>query len=184
MHACTTIDRRNTDPKPCPGCILLVASFDHTTHMHKAMAHHAHTHVHIFHILTTPAQTSLVSNPSHKTYSYTQEKVACPFSYLCRHSFFVPRLSLNLLALELGQARRHIGPLLLAVDQADDGARNLLEPAPHLLRRVTVAQRERVVLDRLEVDRDAKGRAQLVVALVSPLASLFFHNKTRIKLTE
>jgi hypothetical protein len=43
MHACTTIDRRITDPKPCPGCILLVASFDHTTHMHKATAHHAHT---------------------------------------------------------------------------------------------------------------------------------------------
>jgi hypothetical protein len=164
---------------------LLVASLDHATHMHKAMAHHAHVHV-----LTTPAQTSLVSNPSvtqdifiHSRKSSLSVFLSMP-SLVFRHSFFVPRLSLNLLALELGQARRHIGPLLLAVDQADDGACNLLEPAPHLLRRVTVAQRERVVLDRLEVDRDAKGRAQLVVALVSPLASLFSHNKTRIKLTE
>jgi hypothetical protein len=195
MRACMHDDRQaQHGSKAMSGLHLARCIIDHTTHMHKAITHHAHVHVHVHipvHILTTPAQTSLASNPlvsyplvTQDIFIHSRKSSLSVFPIYAVTHFLVPHLSLNLLALELGQARRDIGPLLLAVDQADDGAGNLLEPAAHLLRRVTVAQRKRVVLDRLEVDRDAKGRAQLVVALLSPLALYFPHSKTRIKLTE
>lgn len=112
------------------------------------------------------------------------EKKKVDHVFLSISSPVFPNLSLDLLALKLGQARCNIGPLLLAVDQADDGARNLLELPTHLLRRVTVAQRERVVLDRLEVDCDAQGRAQLVVALLLLLATCLPPDKASVTLTE
>jgi hypothetical protein len=51
------------------------------------------------------------------------------------------------------------------VDQAGDGADDVVEASADLLCRVAVAQRECIVLDGLEVDGDAEGSAELVVAL-------------------
>jgi hypothetical protein len=74
-------------------------------------------------------------------------------------------LIIHLLALELRQTRSNISPLLLSVDQAGDGADDVVEAGAHLLCRVAVAQGECVILDGLEVDGDAEGRTEFVVAL-------------------
>jgi hypothetical protein len=74
-------------------------------------------------------------------------------------------LIIHLLALELRQTRGNISPLLLSVDQAGDGADDVVKASTDLLCRVAVAQGECVVLDGLEVDGDAEGSTELVVAL-------------------
>lgn len=56
------------------------------------------------------------------------------------------------------------------MNQAGDGADDVVEASAHLLCRVAVAQRECVVLDGLEVDGDAEGSTELVVALDGVLA--------------
>jgi hypothetical protein len=69
------------------------------------------------------------------------------------------------LALEFGQARTDVRPLLSAVYETGDGTRNFLQAGADLLCRVTVTQCEGVVFDGLEVDGDAQRCAELVVAL-------------------
>ncbi|KAF3806253.1 putative glycine--tRNA ligase [Colletotrichum gloeosporioides] len=62
---------------------------------------------------------------------------------------------------------RDVLPLLGAVNQGLDGGDDGVLVAADLLGRVAVAEGDGVVLDGLEVDGDAEGRAELVVAAVA-----------------
>ena len=111
----------------------------------------------------------LMGIPPFPTYNY-RHRLGIVVSPSVRILNPLRNLLLHLLALELGQTRGNISPLLLSVDQAGDGADDVVEASADLLCRVAVAQRECVVLDGLEVDGDAEGSTELVVALDGVLA--------------
>lgn len=70
------------------------------------------------------------------------------------------RYSLRVLvrALESRQPRNNVRPRLPSLDHVVNGLDDLLLARPDLLRRVALPQRERIVLERLVVDRDACER--------------------------
>ena len=55
----------------------------------------------------------------------------------------------------------------MTLDNASDGTAYRDLVSPHLLRAVPVSKGKGVVFDRLEVDRDAKRFAKLIVSRVS-----------------
>jgi len=83
----------------------------------------------------------------------------------------VPRFltDLKLLSFEDGQLGLDILPGLAAVDERLDGSDDLVLLGAHLASAVALAQGDGAVLEGLEVDGDAEGGAELVVAAV-PLA--------------
>jgi hypothetical protein len=78
-------------------------------------------------------------------------------------------LLFQFLSLKLRQTCSRLAPCLRARHQAHNSLHNLVLAGSDLRRRVAVAKSDRSVLQRLEVDRDAKRRPQLVIPRV-PLA--------------
>lgn len=74
---------------------------------------------------------------------------------------------LQLLGLESRQLALDILPRLDAGDHLADGLEDLGLVGTHLLRAVALTQSDRAVLDGLEVDGDAEGGTELVVARVA-----------------
>lgn len=72
----------------------------------------------------------------------------------------------QLLGLKRRQPLRHIRPTFRTLANPFDSLQDLVFTGTDLLRGIAVAQRERVVLDALEVDSDAQRCAQLVVARI------------------
>lgn len=96
--------------------------------------------------------------------SIPPQNKAAPDTPTCRWNDHPGFLLLQFLALELGQPLVHLAPGLRAVDQLHESLQDLVLGGPDLVRRVTVTKRDSVILERLEVDRDAERRAELVVS--------------------
>lgn len=75
----------------------------------------------------------------------------------------------DLLPLKPRQPPPHPLPPLLPPTHPSNRLQNLLLPAPNLLHRIPLPQRNTPILDRLKVHRNPQRRAQFVVARV-PLA--------------
>lgn len=84
-------------------------------------------------------------------------------------SFFSSRKALLflLLAFKCRQPGLHIRPRLLTLDHPANRPDDILLARSDLLRAVSVTEGKGVVLNRLKVDRDAKGDTELVVAGVA-----------------
>jgi len=108
---------------------------------------------------------SLHSAPLRSLYSTKRSRLASKCTR--RHQFSTLH---QLLARKDGELGCDILPRLGAVDERADGRNDLVLLGADLLGAVAFPERDGAVLDRLEVDRDAKGRAELVVSAV-PLAN-------------
>ncbi|GKT53876.1 hypothetical protein ColTof3_01215 [Colletotrichum tofieldiae] len=79
----------------------------------------------------------------------------------------LPNGDLDLLSLERRELGRNVLPFLGTGDEALDGRDNGILVRADLLGRVTISERDGAVLDGLEVNGDAQGRAELVVTAVT-----------------
>ena len=105
--------------------------------------------------------------PSHHSNHISTHGISTPAASALSHS--LPDGNFSLLALECGQLRLDVLPVLAAINDALHGGDDGVLVGAHLLAGVAISQGDGRVVDGLEIDGDAQRRAELVVAAV-PLA--------------
>jgi hypothetical protein len=81
------------------------------------------------------------------------------------------KLDLNLLAFKQRQPLEHICPCLGSIHQILDSLEDVTLRRTNLLGRVSLSERNGLVFDGLEINRNAKWRAELIVTSISLLVS-------------